>query len=122
MEPPVEMMCRQLEWGLEFPFQAIVREVKRIVLTALVLLKRGNWTRSGVNWALRCLDELKGGRREINFRSKSWGSKRSECSGEACLSWCCQRERPQVQDGVTYTRLHHQTAYLTSLQFQHSPH
>lgn len=48
MEPSVEMTCRQLKWGLGFPWQAILREQKRIVLTALVVLKRGNWTQSGV--------------------------------------------------------------------------
>lgn len=44
----MEMMCRQSKGGLEFLFQAIIREVKRVALTALVVLKRGNWTWSGV--------------------------------------------------------------------------
>lgn len=60
MEQPVEMMYRQLKWRLEFPFQATVREMKRIVLTALAMLEGKLHTRWSVNWTLKCLGWLEG--------------------------------------------------------------
>lgn len=49
----MEMIHGRLKWRLEFPFQVIVRKVKRIVLTALAV--HTEWS---IIWALRNLNSL----------------------------------------------------------------